>query len=68
MDRHKRQRNYKVYSSMVNERKFSLELPISQIDIILKGLGELPAKESFSVITEIHSQVKPQLEPKEPIK
>ena len=48
--------------------KHTIELPIEQIDIILKGLGELYAKESFPVIAEIHRQVMPQLPPKEPPK
>ena len=46
---------------MVSER-LSFTLPLAQIDIILQGLGELKAKDSYPVIKEIHDQVKPQIE------
>ena len=44
---------------MVNVK---IELPLLQVDIILKGLGELQAKESYPIIKAIHDQVKPQIE------
>ena len=41
--------------------KFELEL--AEVNIILQGLGELPAKLSMNLITSIQNQAAPQMQP-----
>jgi hypothetical protein len=39
------------------------ELELEQVNIILQGLGELPAKLSMDLITNIHKQAENQMQP-----
>ena len=41
--------------------KFDFE--IEQVNVILSGLGELPAKASMDLITNIHKQAEKQMQP-----
>ena len=41
--------------------KFDFE--IEQVNVILSGLGELPAKLSMDLITNIHKQAEKQMQP-----
>ncbi len=44
--------------------KLNVELTLDEVNVILAGLGELPAKVSVSVIDKVRSQVYPQLQQK----
>lgn len=49
------------------DMKIKLELTVEEVNIILQGLGELPAKISMAVIQKIHSDVNVQMStPKQP--
>lgn len=50
---------------MANE-SINLDLSLEEINVILGGLGELPAKASMGVIQKIQQQAGPQVQP-EPI-
>ena len=50
---------------MANE-SINLDLSLEEINVILGGLGELPAKASMGVIQKIQQQAQPQVVP-EPI-
>ena len=50
---------------MANE-SINLDLSLEEINIILGGLGELPAKASMGVIQKIQQQAGPQVQP-EPV-
>lgn len=50
---------------MANE-SIKLDLSLQEINMILGGLGELPAKTSMGVITKIQQQAGPQVMP-EPV-
>ena len=39
------------------------KLTIEEINIVLQGLGELPAKLSMNLITSIQNQAAPQMQP-----
>ena len=39
------------------------EFEVEQVNIILQGLGELPAKLSMDLITTIHKQAEKQMQP-----
>ena len=39
------------------------EFEIEQVNVILAGLGELPAKQSMDLITSIHKQAEKQMQP-----
>ena len=39
------------------------EFDIEQVNVILSGLGELPAKLSMDLITSIHKQAEKQMQP-----
>ena len=39
------------------------ELNVDQVNVILQGLGELPAKLSMDLITTIHKQAEKQMQP-----
>ena len=39
------------------------EFDIDQVNVILSGLGELPAKLSMDLITSIHKQAENQMQP-----
>ena len=39
------------------------EFDIEQVNVILSGLGELPAKVSMDLITSIHKQAEKQMQP-----
>ena len=42
--------------------KVTIELTLDEVNVILAGLGELPAKASLSVIDRVRSQVLPQVQ------
>lgn len=44
------------------EKQIQLNFSISEINIILKGLGELPAKDSLNIINKIMSESNKRLE------
>lgn len=46
---------------MESTQILKLELSVEQINFILQGLGELPAKVSISVIESIRTQAQSQL-------
>ena len=50
---------------MANE-SINLDLSLEEINLILNGLGELPAKASMGVIQRIQQQAQPQVVP-EPV-
>jgi len=50
---------------MANE-SIKIDLSLEEINIVLGGLGELPAKTSMGVITKIQQQASPQVQP-EPV-
>ena len=50
---------------MANE-SIKLDLSLEEINMILGGLGELPAKASMGVIQKIQQQASPQVQP-EPV-
>lgn len=50
---------------MANE-SIKLDLSLDEINMILGGLGELPAKASMGVIQKIQQQAGPQVQP-EPV-
>jgi len=50
---------------MANE-SINLDLSLEEINVILGGLGELPAKASMGVIQKIQQQASPQVTP-EPV-
>ena len=50
---------------MANE-SIKLDLSLEEINMVLGGLGELPAKASMGVIQKIQQQASPQVEP-EPV-
>ena len=50
---------------MANE-SINLDLSLEEINVILGGLGELPAKASMGVIQKIQQQAGPQVVP-EPV-
>jgi hypothetical protein len=50
---------------MANE-SIKLDLSLDEINMILNGLGELPAKASMGVIQKIQQQASPQVQP-EPV-
>ncbi len=39
------------------------EFDVEQVNVILSGLGELPAKLSMDLITTIHKQAEKQMQP-----
>ncbi len=39
------------------------EFDVDQVNVILSGLGELPAKLSMDLITSIHKQAEKQMQP-----
>ena len=41
----------------------NFKLTIEEVNTILQGLGELPAKLSMSLITSIQNQAAPQMQP-----
>ena len=43
----------------------TLELTLDEINIILAGLGELPAKQSINLIIKIQQQAQAQIKAKE---
>jgi len=47
---------------MANEN-IKLDLSLEEINMVLGGLGELPAKASMGVITKIQQQASPQVQP-----
>ena len=47
---------------MANE-SIKLDLSLDEINMVLGGLGELPAKASMGVIQKIQQQASPQVQP-----
>ena len=47
---------------MANEN-INLDLSLEEINMVLGGLGELPAKASMGVIQKIQQQASPQVQP-----
>ncbi len=43
-----------------------LELSVEEINLILQGLGELPAKMSMAIIQKVQQQAASQMQPGEP--
>ena len=43
--------------------KLELQLTIEEINTIIQGLAELPAKVSMNIITSIQNQAAPQMQP-----
>jgi len=50
---------------MANE-SIKFDLSLDEINMVLSGLGELPAKASMGVIQKIQQQASPQVQP-EPV-
>ena len=46
-----------------NVQKLTLELTLDEVNLVLAGLGELPAKTSLGVIDKVRSQAVGQLKP-----
>lgn len=42
--------------------KVTIELTLDEVNVVLAGLGELPAKASLAVIDRVRSQVLPQVQ------
>ena len=51
---------------MSEPQLFRLDLPKEAIDLIVAGLGELPAKHSHNLLIAISQQITPQLQPPTP--
>ena len=43
--------------------KLDFKLTIEEVNVLLQGLGELPAKLSMNLITSIQNQAAPQMQP-----
>ena len=56
-----KQAQQKVQSE--GEQILNLSLTLNETNVIMTGLGELPAKVSIEIINKIQMQAKPQLEP-----
>jgi len=41
----------------------NFKLTIEEVNLVLQGLGELPAKLSMNLITSIQNQAAPQMQP-----
>lgn len=50
---------------MEQEKILKLELTVQEVNILLQGLGELPAKISIQLISKINQQAQEQLKPGE---
>jgi len=49
-----------------NEQILNFSLTLQETNIIMQGLGELPAKVSIEIINKIQMQAKPQLDKNTP--
>ena len=47
----------------MSDQEITLNLTINEVNAILSGLGELPAKASMGVIQKIQQQAGPQIQP-----
>lgn len=47
---------------MNENQEITLTLSVNEVNIILQGLGEVPAKTSMQIIQKIQSQAAPQLQ------
>jgi hypothetical protein len=45
----------------MEEQNLKVELKLSELNLVLQGLGELPAKISFNLIQKVQSQANEQL-------
>jgi len=48
-------------ASAIPEKNVTLTLSVDSVNVILTSLGEMPAKVSMSIITDIHTQAAPQV-------
>jgi hypothetical protein len=48
----------------MENQTITLELSLDEVNIVLAGLGELPAKSSLSVIDKVRSQAVSQMQKK----
>jgi hypothetical protein len=46
----------------MSEQQITLNLTINEVNAILSGLGELPAKASMGIIQKIQQQAGPQIQ------
>ena len=49
---------------MDNNQTVTLELSLDEVNVVLAGLGELPAKTSLNVIDKVRSQAVSQMQKK----
>ena len=47
----------------MNEDTLDFKLTIEEVNLILQGLGELPARLSMNLINSIQNQAAPQMQP-----
>jgi len=47
----------------MSEQQITLNLTLTEVNAILTGLGELPAKSSMGLIQKIQQQAGPQIQP-----
>jgi hypothetical protein len=47
----------------MNEDTLDFKLTIEEINLVLQGLGELPARLSMNLINSIQNQAAPQMQP-----
>lgn len=48
---------------MNTNAKLEFKLTIEEVNVVLQGLGELPAKNSMQLITSIQNQAAAQMQP-----
>ena len=49
---------------MKDEKNLKFQLTLEEVNTILQGLGELPAKLSMNLIQKLQEQAAPQMQPK----
>ena len=47
----------------MNEDRLDFKLTIEEVNLILRGLGELPAKLSINIINSVQTQAASQMQP-----
>ena len=48
----------------MKDENLKFQLTLEEVNIILQGLGELPAKLSMNLIQKLQEQAAPQMQPK----
>lgn len=48
----------------MNEDTLDFKLTIEEVNLVLQGLGELPAKLSINIINSVQTQAASQMQPK----